>query len=116
MLAYCLDKKSPISLPEIGLWFGVEGFEPPTYCSQSSRASQAALCSDTHETQKATTGLDFLTNIFDFMQQNFNTDNHPVYKGLQAERPSKLIARELVLSNECQGDQGGDVQLSHPGF
>ena len=26
--------------------FGAEGFEPPTYCSQSSRASQAALCSD----------------------------------------------------------------------
>ncbi len=25
---------------------GVEGFEPPTYCSQSSRASQAALYSD----------------------------------------------------------------------
>ena len=25
---------------------GAEGFEPPTYCSQSSRASQAALCSD----------------------------------------------------------------------
>jgi hypothetical protein len=24
---------------------GVEGFEPPTYCSQSSRASQAALYS-----------------------------------------------------------------------
>ncbi len=26
--------------------FGVEGFEPPTYCSQSSRASQAALYPD----------------------------------------------------------------------
>jgi hypothetical protein len=26
--------------------FGVEGFEPPTYCSQSSRASQAALYSE----------------------------------------------------------------------
>lgn len=25
---------------------GAEGFEPPTYCSQSSRASQTALCSD----------------------------------------------------------------------
>ncbi|BBI16982.1 hypothetical protein NCS13_1_0787 [Neochlamydia sp. S13] len=25
---------------------GVEGFEPPTYCSQSSRASQAALYSE----------------------------------------------------------------------
>lgn len=28
------------------LGFGVEGFEPPTYCSQSSRASQTALYSD----------------------------------------------------------------------
>ena len=25
--------------------FGVEGFEPPAYCSQSSRANQAALYS-----------------------------------------------------------------------
>ena len=29
-----------------GKTFGAEGFEPPTYCSQSSRASQAALCSE----------------------------------------------------------------------
>ena len=28
---------------------GAEGFEPPTYCSQSSRASQTALCSDQSE-------------------------------------------------------------------
>ncbi len=26
--------------------FGAEGFEPPTFCSQSRRASQAALCPD----------------------------------------------------------------------
>ncbi len=31
--------------------FGAEGFEPPTYCSQSSRASQAALCSDLLRTE-----------------------------------------------------------------
>jgi hypothetical protein len=26
--------------------FGAEGFEPPTHCSQSSCASQTALCSE----------------------------------------------------------------------
>lgn len=35
---------------------GVEGFEPPTYCSQSSRASQAALYSVTRT-------MDNLTNF-----------------------------------------------------
>jgi hypothetical protein len=29
-----------------GKWIGAEGFEPPTHCSQSSCASQTALCSE----------------------------------------------------------------------
>jgi hypothetical protein len=39
---------------------GVEGFEPPTYCSQSSRASQAALYSDFHRNKEIT-----IFSIFD---------------------------------------------------
>ncbi len=35
-----------MSSPPRSSRIGVEGFEPPTYCSQSSRASQAALYSD----------------------------------------------------------------------
>lgn len=35
---------------------GVEGFEPPTYCSQSSRASQAALYPDDKDSYRILRG------------------------------------------------------------
>ena len=40
------DAKLQLVVRKSLVWIGAEGFEPPTYCSQSSRASHAALCSE----------------------------------------------------------------------
>ncbi len=57
--------------------FGAEGFEPPTYWSQTSRASQTALCPDSFIFK----GLDFIRSDYYLSSEKFfaivmNEGNH----------------------------------------